>query len=472
MNPKSLEILEKFAPKTYIQQACQAKITHENEIRILLEKCKIPKQSWSSERIELLLNNLSMMDSNNSTDVCGLGEREGRVFSTLVSKRNYGFSHGIGRSGDITELQPKAIGSSILNKLTNELILDYIKLSGISLIKNCFLVPMATGMSLTFCMLSIRLTKPNAKYVLMPRIDQKSCIKSVITAGFTPVIIENLLIGDELQTDLDLLEKKINELNINDIACIFSTASCFAPRGSDKVEEISVLCKKYEIFHLINNAYGLQSSKICHMINQSGRVGRVDIVIQSTDKNLMVPVGGTIISSFDSKIIENISKFYPGRASSSQTLDVLITLLSIGSIKYKEMLADRKENFQYLKTELEKIAEKNNEKVLVTPNNSISLGFSLSNLGKINKEITQIGSMLFTRNVTGVRVVIPGVNKEFMNGILFENFNSHSKCYPCPYLTAAAAIGIKREEIDLFIKRLQKVLDMVKHEKEHHEKNI
>lgn len=146
------------------------------------------------------------MDSNNSPSTCGLGEREGRVYSSLVAKRNYGrlylysnsehwtfisiyllfqqgFSHGIGRSGDITEVQPKAVGSSVLNRLTNELLLDFLKISGISFIKSCFLVPMATGMSLTFCMLSIRQSKPNAKYVLMPRIDQKSCVKSVITAG-------------------------------------------------------------------------------------------------------------------------------------------------------------------------------------------------------------------------------------------------------------------------------------------------
>ena len=42
---------------------------------------------------------------------------------------------------------------------------------------------MATGMSLCFCMMSIRPSKPTAKYVLMPRIDQKSCIKSIVTAG-------------------------------------------------------------------------------------------------------------------------------------------------------------------------------------------------------------------------------------------------------------------------------------------------
>jgi hypothetical protein len=38
MNSKSLELLEKFAPKIYIQQAHQAEIAHENEIRVLIEK--------------------------------------------------------------------------------------------------------------------------------------------------------------------------------------------------------------------------------------------------------------------------------------------------------------------------------------------------------------------------------------------------------------------------------------------------
>jgi O-phospho-L-seryl-tRNASec:L-selenocysteinyl-tRNA synthase len=93
---------------------------------------------------------------------------------------------------------------------------------------------MATGMSLTFCMLSTRQQKPLAKYVIMPRIDQKSCIKSVITAGFIPIIIENKLVGDELTTDLESLEAKVKELNPSEIAAVFTVTSCFAPRAPDK----------------------------------------------------------------------------------------------------------------------------------------------------------------------------------------------------------------------------------------------
>jgi O-phospho-L-seryl-tRNASec:L-selenocysteinyl-tRNA synthase len=93
---------------------------------------------------------------------------------------------------------------------------------------------MATGMALTLSMLAIRQIKPNAKYVLMPRIDQKSCIKSILAAGFLPIIIEGEMVKDEVCTNLKELESKINELQPENIACIFSVTSCFAPRAPDQ----------------------------------------------------------------------------------------------------------------------------------------------------------------------------------------------------------------------------------------------
>lgn len=47
-----------------------------------------------------------------------------------MSKRHYRLGHGIGRSGDIAEVQPKAAGSSLLNKLTNCMVLDVIRATG------------------------------------------------------------------------------------------------------------------------------------------------------------------------------------------------------------------------------------------------------------------------------------------------------------------------------------------------------
>ena len=52
--------------------------------------------------------------------------------------------------------------------------------------------------------------------------------------GFDPVVVENALKGDELQTNLADLEAKIEELRPDNIACVLTTTSCFAPRVFDK----------------------------------------------------------------------------------------------------------------------------------------------------------------------------------------------------------------------------------------------
>jgi len=39
-------------------------------------------------------------------------------------------AHGIGRSGDLTAIQPKAAGSSLLNTITNRLVLHSLKIAG------------------------------------------------------------------------------------------------------------------------------------------------------------------------------------------------------------------------------------------------------------------------------------------------------------------------------------------------------
>lgn len=52
--------------------------------------------------------------SNNFPDNVGVGEREARVFSRLVRARHGHFGHGMGRSGDVQEPQPKAAGKSRL----------------------------------------------------------------------------------------------------------------------------------------------------------------------------------------------------------------------------------------------------------------------------------------------------------------------------------------------------------------------
>ena len=53
---------------------------------------------------------------------------------------------------------------------------------------------------------------------------------------------------------------------------------------------------------------------------------------------------------------------------------MLITLLSLGVQGFKSLLKDRKDMYSHLKTEVSKVAEKYNERVLHTPSNPISLG--------------------------------------------------------------------------------------------------
>jgi O-phospho-L-seryl-tRNASec:L-selenocysteinyl-tRNA synthase len=53
------------------------------------------------------MQDVALMDTNNFIGSVGAGEREGRVASALVARRNYGLAHGVGRSGDISAEQPK-----------------------------------------------------------------------------------------------------------------------------------------------------------------------------------------------------------------------------------------------------------------------------------------------------------------------------------------------------------------------------
>lgn len=53
--------------------------------------------------------------------------------------------------------------------------------------------------------------------------------------------------------------------------CVLSTTSCFAPRVSDSLEKVACLCQKYNVPHLVNNAYGLQSTRLMHSIQDASR---------------------------------------------------------------------------------------------------------------------------------------------------------------------------------------------------------
>lgn len=267
-------------------------------------------------------------------------------------------------------------------------------------------------MTLTLCLQSLRKRRPGAKYVLWSRIDQKSCFKAITAAGLEPVVIPCLIQGESLNTNVDLFREKIKSLGVDSILCLYTTTSCFAPRNSDDIAEASKLSKQWQIPHLVNNAYGLQAKEIVHQLESANRVGRIDFFVQSSDKNLLVPVGSAIVASFNESVLHDVASTYAGRASGSQSLDVLMTLLSLGRNGFQLLMDQRSENFIYLRENLRKFAELRGEIVLDSRCNSISLAITLATMaGDQMKSITQLGSMLHMRGVSGARVIVPGQNK-------------------------------------------------------------
>jgi len=122
------------------------------------------------------------------------------------------------------------------------------------------------------------------RYVIWPRIDQKTCLKAVISANlevrlsispavphpvrlctplvaFAPlqvVVVENVLLEDELRTDLSAVEQHIARLGADSVVCVLTTTSCFAPRSADSIVEVAKLCTTAGVGHIVNNAYGVQ----------------------------------------------------------------------------------------------------------------------------------------------------------------------------------------------------------------------
>jgi len=308
--------------------------------------------------------------------------------------------------------------------------------------------------------------------VLWSRIDQKSCFKAVLSAGFQCIVVPTTMDGDEVITDLMAMNEMMEQYR-GQVLAVISTTSCFAPRVPDQIDEIGKLCASATdddgsggVAHVINNAYGLQCSTTVKLLNRACVVGRVDAIICSTDKNFLVPVGGAIITSPKKDVIQKVSKVYAGRASSAPILDLFITLLSMGLDGYKRLLDDRRLLMVDFKSRFEEMALKYSERALVCPNNTISYGITLDTLSQpleggsaesINKaEMTSMfGSMLFTRCISGTRVVSRAQSK-IIAGQTFNGFGSSTEGFPHSYLTAACAIGLTRAEMDQFFCRLDK----------------
>ena len=133
-----------------------------------------------------------------------------------------------------------------------------------------------------------------------------------------------------------------------------------------QVEAVARLCAAHGIPHVVNNAYGVQSRELCGRVSRASRVGRVDVVVQSTDKNFLVPVGGAVAAApralhspraaageasppeYEGVVFRDMAARYPGRAAAAAHVDLLITLLHLGERGWAEVLREREEMRGYL----------------------------------------------------------------------------------------------------------------------------
>lgn len=118
---------------------------------------------------------------------------------------------------------------------------------------------------------------------------------------------------------------------------------------------------------------------------------------------------------------------------------------------------------------LDELASKYGERLLICPSNTISFGITLDNLGEpreneqseenylkaISRDISAFGSMLFSRCVSGTRV-IPRAQTKKIGDYEFSGFGSSVVGYPHAYMTAACAIGLTQDELEEFYVRLDK----------------
>lgn len=229
----------------------------------------------------------------------------------------------------------------------------------------------------------------------------------------------------------------------------------------------------------------------------------------------MVPVGGAIIYSPSVSIINEVAKFYPGRASISPILDLFVTLLNMGENGLLELWKERERLFILLKEKLLIFSKNHDERLLLSTKNSISIGVTLESLrsgsevesisrnkftkneisenidlknevevcdkedsldeNSLKKEdsfkddsqlevsesrninkISFLGSMLYQRNISGCRVVPKSNLITTINGVDFISWGAHISNYPFSYFTAACSIGLTENEIHLFMDRLEK----------------
>lgn len=408
-------------------------------IKVLLEQRRVPDEGIEDDVIEIFLKFLSLMDTDKDPLAARVGEREARVASKLVSSLSAGFNHGVGCSGELIAPQPKAPGSSIMYYFSNKLALDALRRFGLPNIKSAFVMPLATGMTLALTLSAIR-EKTGKFEVIYPRVDHKSPLKAMRLAGMKVKTLDGIIFGDAVRIPVEDVENAVT----NETAVIMSTTTFFPPREPDRIKEIAKIAEAAGVFHIINNAYGIQSREIMRMIRGAIDAGRVDVIIQSTDKNFLTPVGGSVIASPNKEFLELVSKSYVGRATAAPIVQFLAAILTLGVKGYEKLRDEQESNRRLLGERLQDLARKHGERVLDVYN-PIAAAVTLTK----KKNVRRVGGHLYNLRVMGPHV--------------FEATDFGVCCpkYEVPYVTMNAAIGCKKEDIEIAVQRLDEALSSI-----------
>jgi len=390
-------------------------------IQNLFEQKNVPQKPWSESQIEFLLQTLSNMDTDKDDKASRVGEREARIASSIQLKTSAGFCHGVGRSGFLTAPQPKAPGGSIMYELSNYLALNFLKKFGLPNVKKAIVVPLCTGMSLSLCLGALRPDWDddkllNKRTVIVPQVDHNALIKAFALIGAKMKIVKGKKFGDAVRIPID--------------------------------KEISKFAKEHDLVHIVINAYGVQSPEWMNLIRIGLDAGRIDAIIQSTDKNFLTPIGGAVIASPSEDVITKISQSYAGRASATPVVNFLISMLSLGIEGYQQLLDEQQQNRKLLEEKLRIVAEKNNEKIFDVFN-PVAVAMSLNNLKK--EQLYALGGALYNLRVTGPRVYNP---EEKTFGTCCADFTT-------PYIVLNAAIGVNSNDIISAVERFEKAYTQI-----------
>jgi len=492
MNDKALDLSRQLVAPHMIDAGRESLRTNHSLAHSLIAQRRLPADPWPQPLIEQFLMQLASMDSNNFVGHAGGGEREGRVYSALVARRHWYMTHGIGRSGDLTADQPKAAGSSLLAKLCNCMALDAMKAVGVAKAQAAVVVPLATGMSLSLVLQALRQSRPKpekAKYVIWPRIDQKTSLKCITAAGLVPVVVQlrplpsggddgdgkqrqptdaaSMLAvhHDDVAAAIDDLIARHPEDGVDCIAGVLCTTSCFAPRAPDDVLAVSRVASARSVPVVVNNAYGLQSAFIARRLNAALETGAVVACVQSTDKNFLTPVGGAVIAG-EKAFVGRVAALYPGRASAAPVVDLFVTLLEMGRSGWLAVQRQRTELMPAFLAAVEKFAADRGERVLRHDRNDISVAITVRNYGaadagsdkKPKKSAASLGAELFRHRITGPKVILPGPGSaKKLCGVTFDGYGTHSDAADGvpPMLVVACAVGMTRAELDTLMVRLE-----------------